>query len=1179
MFMALAMLLSYSFVVAPVVKSASDGDLIKGSGSAVYYLNGGKRYVFPNQKTYMTWYPDFSGVVVVSDSELSSYPLGGNVTYRAGTKMVKIDTVPTVYAVEPGGVLRSIVSEANAAALYGANWNKKIDDVPDSFWVNYTVGDDLTAGNYPTGTIVKETGSATTYYVDGTTRRPVATGAAFDANNFNWSYLVTATSLAAYSDGASITGAETALTTVAGTGGGVVGGNVTVAIASDTPASTTYMINQARAEFLYVNVVNGGSTDVTIDSMTIERGGLALDADLASVTAYEDSVTGTQIGLNKTLNSDHRATIGDDVVVKAGTTKKIILAGNIASGASSGNTPKLGLYSMALKNDATLSGTLPIWGNTMSLNTSVTIATVKVGPGPSNPTTDSAPKVGETNVEIAEFRIQNGSATEEVQLEKLIVKQAGTIADSDVTSYILVDSADGTVLATAPQVDKYVQFVFSTPFKIGKSKTKDLMVKALVVDSGSSRTIQLDIYRNTDVVVKTLTYNTYRTPAFYSESALTTAVTSQPYVNNTINQTIGNGTLKIEPDATFVAKNIAEGQNGVQLGQWLVTVKGEGVDITNIEGLLTVAGTGTGKMADITGAVFYNKETGVGLTGSADATGGEFLTGGVSSTDTISLPVGVYKLGLKANLNSYFANNDTIVASIDPDTDVTATGQVTGNTITATPASYQNSATLTIKAASVSVSASTQPAAATIIRGTNGVVFANIQFDASASGDDISISQLKTVIHTTASGNSPSEISGLKIYDGTKELTLTNNPDPTSTTAGASVTTTWTFSPVVKITKGTVKTLKITANVASTPSANETFAIGLQSGCTVTSKDSNGEDATETYTYSDGQTMTIQTAGGMTLTRSDELEDSFVAGSTSGLVIGKFKAKALYEDAKIEQVYVDFASYNSGGTDELTSLYLYDGAAQIAVATITSSNAAALLFNMESAPYTIPVNTEKELTLKADTGLVDESGASTSANPLEGFTPTINSASMTVNSNYDLIDVTVAADSKGPVGLYKMTFSVATTTVKTSSFQVYEGTTLVATENTTAATGILKSFLHDGSGGELLEVYFNNGGALGGRMREIAAGSSKTYTLKATVTNYTSNVSNGISTSVTGDDALAATTYTLNAAAVDAVDDDDFIWSDLSYGNTSTTATTTVEWMNGYLVGGLLTTTSSAKSI
>jgi len=35
----------------------------------------------------------------------------------------------------------------------------------------------------------------------------------------------------------------------------------------------------------------------------------------------------------------------------------------------------------------------------------------------------------------------------------------------------------------------------------------------------------------------------------------------------------------------------------------------------------------------------------------------------------------------------------------------------------------------------------------------------------------------------------------------------------------------------------------------------------------------------------------------------------------------------------------------------------------------------------------------------------------------------------------------------------------------------------------------------------------------------------------------------------------------------------------LSYGNTSTTATVTVEWLNGFLVDGLISTTSSAKSI
>jgi len=85
--------------------------------------------------------------------------------------------------------------------------------------------------------------------------------------------------------------------------------------------------------------------------------------------------------------------------------------------------------------------------------------------------------------------------------------------------------------------------------------------------------------------------------------------------------------------------------------------------------------------------------------------------------------------------------------------------------------------------------------------------------------------------------------------------------------------------------------------------------------------------------------------------------------------------------------------------------------------------------------------------------------------------------------------------------------------------------------------------------------------------------------LKASVTGFTSGSSNGVATSMTGDDAIASADYDSNAVAVDAVDDDDFIWSDLAFGNTTTTATTTVEWLNGYYVGGLLTTTSSAKSI
>ncbi|MFH2062831.1 MAG: hypothetical protein ABIJ46_01610 [bacterium] len=114
------------------------------SDSAVYYCGvDGRRYVFPNLATHRTWYDDFAGVVELSDSQIASVPLGGNVTYRPGVRLIKIQTDPKVYAVDAGGTLRWLRTEAVAAALYGASWNRLVDDVSDALFVNYTVGDPI----------------------------------------------------------------------------------------------------------------------------------------------------------------------------------------------------------------------------------------------------------------------------------------------------------------------------------------------------------------------------------------------------------------------------------------------------------------------------------------------------------------------------------------------------------------------------------------------------------------------------------------------------------------------------------------------------------------------------------------------------------------------------------------------------------------------------------------------------------------------------------------------------------------------------------------------------------------------------------------------------------------------------------------------------------------------------
>lgn len=112
--------------------------------STVYYMGSDeKRYVFPNLNTFLSWYDDFSQVEEVDDEDLAEYPLAGNVRYKPGVLLVKIQTDPKVYAVGNNGRLRWIKTETIAQQLYGQDWNLLVDDVPDTFFTNYSIGDPI----------------------------------------------------------------------------------------------------------------------------------------------------------------------------------------------------------------------------------------------------------------------------------------------------------------------------------------------------------------------------------------------------------------------------------------------------------------------------------------------------------------------------------------------------------------------------------------------------------------------------------------------------------------------------------------------------------------------------------------------------------------------------------------------------------------------------------------------------------------------------------------------------------------------------------------------------------------------------------------------------------------------------------------------------------------------------
>lgn len=158
------------------------GDLIKGSGTAVYYIGtDDRRYVFPNEPTYFTWYTGFDDVVTVPDTDLVTIPIGGNVTIRPGTYLVKIRTDPRVYAVTPCGVIRWIESEPLALALYGDDWAGRIVDVPDAFFVNYAIGERVTEPVHPDGQLVTYADDSRIYLIEGGRKRLVSERAFIDS--------------------------------------------------------------------------------------------------------------------------------------------------------------------------------------------------------------------------------------------------------------------------------------------------------------------------------------------------------------------------------------------------------------------------------------------------------------------------------------------------------------------------------------------------------------------------------------------------------------------------------------------------------------------------------------------------------------------------------------------------------------------------------------------------------------------------------------------------------------------------------------------------------------------------------------------------------------------------------------------------------------------------------------
>ena len=850
--------------VAPTTKAAaSAGDLIKKDGlSAVYYLgDDGKRYVFPNEATYKSWYSDFSGVVTISSDELSSYPLGGNVVVRPGTFLVKITTDPKVYAVEANGTLRWVQTEADAIALYGTNWAKRVIDVADSFFINYTIGSPLASNEVPFGVLVQKTGESNIYYYDGSEYRLVEDEVAFLANRFQFSNVLTYNNFTP--SGSALTGAEANIIKTSqngATGPIVTGSGVTVSLNSMTPVSSSVMATQALVPFTTINLTAANDGSITVKSIKLKRTGISSDSAVSNVYLYEGNTRLTDA--SSLSNGYVNFSTSNLITIPAGQTKTLTVKVDMASSNSGGN---LGFAvesaSDIVSTGASVSGSFPISGNLMSLlsaQSDLAAVTLSAGTMASSPI-----KAGNSNMIVWSA---NTSVTKKaVDFKYLALKQVGSINNDDLANLSLY--VDGTKVSTGVLTSNndLVFDLTSAPSRLNiGSHTVEL--KADIV-KGSSRTFNFQLQTVANTVFTDTNYGVNIAPAG-------TIVSGTSYL-------ISSGTVTTASDSSFTATEVVKTASNVSLGKFTMKAWGEDVKINTLAASLSFTGTSSATVTEgLNDLAIFVDGNQVGSSQTVNlATSSENATTSKSfgTTNLFTIPAGeTVVVEIKASLNLDTATTSLITA-IKASLGAGAGQGVTSYSAVTTAA--VDGKTLSVVTGSLSVAKNGSMQDMNVSKNTKVRLGSYILSAGSAEG--VTVSNIRVGVNATSS----------TVLDNMTNLYISENTTPIQPQAAND------FNVNLLIDKNQTKTIDVWANlgdIASDLQASTTLIVTYRTNVTLT----NGTTNSAT-----GQTITLKSASlnhNPTVVANTPAA-GFVLGGTTG-TIGNYKFVATNGNVHITEM-------------------------------------------------------------------------------------------------------------------------------------------------------------------------------------------------------------------------------------------------------------------------------------
>jgi len=1207
----------FAALVPQQASAASFGDLIKGTtlSTVYYYGSDGQRYSFPNEKTFFSWYNDFSGVVTMSDAELANITLAGNIVYRPGARWIKIMSDNKTYAVARDGSIRWVESEAVAKGLAGDDWNQFIDDVPDVFFVDYSVGDSLTsAASAYEGALVKS--SSDTYLVwDG--KKLKVSSAGMTANRLKAGFVLdgSGATLASLTAGDDVTGSLANLTDAGQmvTTPAYAATQMIEVSMSASPASSTLVAGQALGHLASYEFKNPTATDVKVTSVKMMRKGVSADSTLSNVylfngwTRLSDSAT-VSSGSISWNNSAGLFTI------PAGKSVTVATRSDIAA-STSGQTVGLSLD----PDDVGFSGSFDSTGTALVSATHTIASVSNFGTlsfaTTTNPNSDGAPSP-ENDFRVWENNLTVGN--NEAWLYTLRFRNIGSINSADLGNWRLYVAGVMKGSAVAKQdADGYVSFDLSAaPVKLN---TGVHAIKVLAdVWGGSTRTVTVGLRSTADAVFM---------EDDYAQPILVQANSTTFSARDSAAQTLAAGDITFTKKTTSPSGDIIDGASSVSLASFEVKASGEPMKIESLDlqideddadttytlrnGAIYVEGVQVGSTSAIAGdtdvSVYTRFTFGssfmvypgkpVTMEVKADAFNSDG-TDDVDASDTIQLQIDAGAVSsnvLRVTSGSYISRP---AADVEGNVLTVRTGGLTVANNTSYSAQSAVAPKIAYKIGSWTITANT----------TESVDLTQFDLDFSAEASDALASADYSNLYVSYGPTGTETVSSIKTT-----VSLTSN--------------TWSLNSKLK--PGETIYVNAYANVATSVTndadGDDIITADLDVDGTASSSGTgiDGADfSASAITWYNAGTFTTSLDGSSPVAKT-------VAGGQT-IEAAKFRYTAVRENYSIDQIQVSVGTAAAAGV--INKVELYDGALPLGSAVFGQTsgdavtNGAALVtgLNIQVAAGSYKVITAKlvlndigsglatsqtNLALALDStrstdsqGVVSTDATDRDGNEIRAYNsiPTftavdLTNSTLTNGQAIDLYKFTISANSNGSLALKQLSFPVTYSesgddVAYMESWKLYKNGTDISTNSSAVVVQDEDGTSIETTGNNLTETDTNVYVIWDTGEEVISAGETVTYTLRATPQAFDANSTVGdedyFSMYLAGDstahngtdicleDSGAGELWELDGqvssactAASSGNSTYNIVWSDISGENHDASIETgSGDWANGYLL-------------